>query len=82
MEMQMTDMSPLLTRIIDHACGPLAERIEQQRMPALMRVHPAVFARIRELRETEIANDYPLMFLGMELEADGGLPLEGFEFAD
>ena len=51
-------------------------------MPALMRVHPAVFARIRELCETEIANDYPLMFLGMELEADGGLPLEGFAFAD
>ena len=76
------EISPLLTVVIDRACGPLAERIERRRMPALMRVHPAVFARIRELRETEIANDYPLMFLGMELEADGALPLEGFEFAD
>jgi hypothetical protein len=76
------EVSPLLTIIIDRACGPLAERIEQRRMPALMRVHPAVFARVRELRETEIVNGYPLMFLGMELEADGGLALEGFEFAD
>ena len=80
--MPETEPSPQLTTIIDRACGPLAERIEQRRMPALMRVHPAVFARIRELRETEIANDYPLMFLGMELEADSGLPPEGFEFAD
>ncbi len=76
------EISPLLTIVIDRACGPLAERIEQRRMPALMRVHPAVFARIRELRETEIVNGYPLMFLGMELEADGALPLEGFAFAD
>ncbi len=76
------EISPLLTIIIDRACGPLAERIEQRRMPALMRVHPAVFARVRELRETEIVDGYPLMFLGMELEADGGLALEGFEFAD
>jgi hypothetical protein len=51
-------------------------------MPALMRVHPAVFARLRELRETEIVNGYPLMFLGMELEADDGLPLDCLEFAD
>ena len=76
------EISPLLTIIIDRACGPLAERIEQRRMPARMRVHPDVFARIRGLRETEMINGYPLMFLGMELEADGGLPLEGFEFAD
>jgi hypothetical protein len=76
------ERSPLLTIIIDRACGPLAQRIKQRRMPALMRVHPAVFARIRELRETEILNGYPLMFLGMELEPDGALPLEGFEFAD
>jgi hypothetical protein len=75
------EISPQLTMVIDRACGPLAERIEQRRMPALMRVHPVVFARIWELRQTEIANDYPLMFLGMELEADGGVPLEGFEFA-
>ena len=80
--MPIIEISPLLTRIIDYACGPLAERIEQRRMPALMRVHPDVFARIRELRETEIVNGYPLMFLGMELEADGALALEGFEFAD
>ena len=76
------EMSPLLTRIIDRACGPLAERIEQRRMPAVMRVHPAVFERIRELRAREIADNYPLMFLGMELVADSDLPLEGFAFAD
>jgi hypothetical protein len=76
------EMSPLLTTIIDRACGPLAERIEQRRMPALMRVHPAVFERIRELRAREIADNYPLMFLGMELAADSDLPLEGFAFAD
>jgi hypothetical protein len=76
------EKSPSLTTIIDRACGPLTERIEQRRMPAFMRVHPAVFERIQELRAREIADNYPLMFLGMELAADSGLPLEGFAFAD
>ena len=30
--------SPVLTRIIDHACGPLAERIDRSRMPSRMGV--------------------------------------------
>ena len=73
---------PLLTRLIDHACGPIAARLEQGRMPAVMRVHPAVFGHIREIRAHEIANGYPLMFLGMELTADASLPLEGFALVD
>jgi hypothetical protein len=76
------EISPLLSTILDRACGPLAERIEQGRTPALMRVHPAVFERIRALREREIADNDALMLLGIELAADADLPLEGFAFAD
>jgi hypothetical protein len=73
---------PILTRIIDQACGPLAERIEEQRMPAIMRVHPSVFGHIRDIRAREMADGYPLMFLGIELAPDARLPLEGFAFVD
>ena len=76
------ETSPVLTRLIDQACGPLAERLENGRMPAVMRVHPLVFNRIRDIRRREIADGYPLMFLGMELAADPGLPIEGFAFVD
>ena len=74
--------SPELTRLIDQACGPLAERLENGRLPALMRVHPQIFERIRDIRAREIADGYPLMFLGMELVEDAGLPVEGFAFVD
>ena len=73
---------PLLTPIIDHACGPLADRLENDRMPRGMRVHPEVFACIRELRERELADGLPLIFLGLELTADATLPRDGFAFAD
>jgi hypothetical protein len=76
------ETSPMLTRIIDQACGPLAERIEEQRMPAIMRVHPSVFGHIRDIRAGEVSDGYPLMFLGMELAPDARLPLEGFAFVD
>ena len=36
-------------------------------MPAIMRVHPSVFGHIRDIRAREVADGYPLMFLGMEL---------------
>lgn len=72
----------ILTRIIDQACGPLAQRIEEQRMPATMRVHPSVFGYIRNIRAREVADGYPLMFLGMELAPDARLPLDGFAFVD
>jgi hypothetical protein len=75
-------MSPILTRIIDQACGPLAKRIEEGSMPSAMRVHPTAFGYIRDIRAREIADGYPLMFLGMELLPDARLPLEGFAFVD
>jgi hypothetical protein len=74
--------TPMLTRIIDHACGPLAERIERSRIPSRMRVHPTVFECIKAIRSREIADGYPLMFLGMELVESENLPIEGFEFLD
>jgi len=51
-------------------------------MPAIMRVHPSVFGHIRDIRAREVADGYPLMFLGMELAPDARLPLEGFAFVD
>jgi hypothetical protein len=72
----------MLTRIIDRACGPLAERLEIKRLPSAMRVHPDVFACVREIRAREIADGYPLMFLGMELAPDANLALEEFAFVD
>jgi len=47
-----------------------------------MRVHPEVFACIRKLRERELANGLPLIFLGLELMPDATLPRDGFAFAD
>ncbi len=73
---------PFLTAIIDRACGPLSARLSEQRLPAIMRVNPKVFATVRSIRAREIADGYPLMFLGMELQSDAGLPLEGFTFVD
>jgi hypothetical protein len=73
---------PFLTGIIDQACGSLSDRPERDPFPRLMRVHPEVFASIRDIRAREIADGYPLIFLGMELVAEAGLPLEGFEFVD
>jgi hypothetical protein len=72
----------MLTRITDKACGPLAERIEQSRMPSKMRVNPAVFDSIQALRTREIADGYPLLFLGMELVASEAVPADDFEFVD
>lgn len=74
--------SPMLTRIIDRACGPLTERIERSRMPSRMLLHPATFACIEALREREVVDGYPLMFLGIELCASTTVALEGFEFED
>jgi hypothetical protein len=74
--------APLLTRIIDQACGPLTARLEGGGSPRLMRVHPEVFACVRDLRAREIADGYPLMFLGLELAPDATLPRDGFAFAD
>ena len=76
------ETSLVLTRLIDRACGPLAERIENGRMPHSMRVHPQILACIQGIRAQEIADGYPLMFLGMELTADDSLPLAEFSFAD
>lgn len=78
----MESSSLMLTRIIDRACGPLAARLERKRLPSAMRVHPDVFASIRSMRAREIADGYPLMFLGMELAPDAGLALEDFAFVD
>lgn len=78
----MEHAPPNLTTIIDRACGPLAERLNRKRLPSTMRVHPDVFACIRELRSREMADGYPLMFLGMELAPDAGLALDGFAFVD
>ena len=71
-----------LTRIIDEACGPLAAGLGGKRLPRLMRVHPEVFEVIRDIRARELADGYPLMFLGLELAPDAGLPRDGFAFAD
>jgi hypothetical protein len=73
---------PFLTRIIDQACGSLSGRPERRPLPRLMRVHPQVFASVTEIRAREIADGYPLIFLGMELVAEGSLPLEGFDFVE
>lgn len=78
----MESSSLMLTRIIDRACGPLSERLENKQLPSTMRVHPDVFACIRDIRAREIADGYPLMFLGMELSPDVGLALEDFAFVD
>jgi hypothetical protein len=71
-----------LTRIIDRACGPLAERLERRRLPAAMRVHPDVFDCVRELRAREMIDGYPLMFLGMELAPDATLGPDEFVFTN
>lgn len=74
--------SPLLTAVIDRACGPLAERIEQSRMPSRIRVHPSVFRCVEAIRAGRTADGQPLMFLGMELVEGETVPLDGFEFVD
>jgi hypothetical protein len=51
-------------------------------MPSKMRVNPAVFDCIRNLRTREIADGYPLLFLGMELVASEAVPADDFEFVD
>jgi hypothetical protein len=73
---------PLLTPLIDLACGPLAQRMERHRPPRLMRVHPEVFACVRDMRARELADGYPLIFLGLELAPEATLPIDGFEFVD
>jgi hypothetical protein len=76
-------MQPIrLTELIDQICPPLRERIAQSRMPREMRVHQSVFDCIRSIRAREIANGYPLMFLGMELSVSDKLPADGFELID
>jgi len=47
-----------------------------------MGVHPTVFECIKAIRSREIADGYPLMFLGMELVESENLPVDGFEFLD
>jgi hypothetical protein len=73
---------PLLTQIIDRACTPLVERIRHSRMPREMRVNPRVFDSISSIRAGEMADGYPLMFLGMELSASEAIPVDGFELID
>jgi hypothetical protein len=71
-----------LTPIIDRACGSLQARLDDNRPPRVMRVHPDVYAIVRELRARELADGYPLMFLGLELAPDALLPRDGFAFAN
>jgi hypothetical protein len=72
----------MLTRIIDGACGPLADLIERSRMPRRMRVHRAAFDAIAAIRAQETADGNPLMLLGMELAPSDLLSRESFEFED
>jgi hypothetical protein len=76
-------MSPLtLTRIIDSACGPFADRLAQARAPRRILVHPEAFAAIAGIRAREMADGLPLMLLGMELASAASVPVDGFEFED
>jgi hypothetical protein len=72
----------MLTLIIDHLCGPLAERIEQGRMPHRIRVNPEAFEAIAAIRARETADGQPLLLLGLELEPSASIAPDDFRFAD
>jgi hypothetical protein len=75
--------APVLTRIIDHACGPLRLRLERKEaLPRRMLVHPEAFDAIAAIRRQEVVDGLPLMLLGLELAAKETVPIDGFKFED
>ena len=75
--------APVLTRIIDHACGPLRERLERREAPPRrMLVHPDAFDVIAAIRRQEIVDGLPLMLLGLELAPAETVPMDGYAFED
>lgn len=69
-----------LNAVIDAACPPLVAMSDRDRLPETMFVHPAVHDAVARLRQRELDDGFPLMFLGMRLEPDASLPLDGFRF--
>ncbi|MFN3145611.1 MAG: hypothetical protein ACE368_10265 [Paracoccaceae bacterium] len=59
--------------ILDRACPAATQAERRGQLPARIFVNPAVYDRIAEIRRDEIANGYPLLLLGMYLEADASL---------
>jgi hypothetical protein len=75
--------APVLTRIIDRACGPLRERLERrQAPPRRMLVHPQAFDVVAGIRRQETVDGLPLMLLGLELAPAATVPIDGYAFED
>ena len=74
--------APVLTRIIDHACGPLLERLDRSKAPRRLLVHPDAFDAIAAIRAQEITDGLPLLLLGLELAPTESVPIDGYAFED
>ena len=87
--MQTTDQptekpvfAPVLTRIIDHACGPLLERLERSKAAPAPPRASGRFRRHRRHPRQEITDGLPLLLLGLELAPAETVPIDGYAFED
>jgi hypothetical protein len=70
-----------LNDILDAACPELVVLTARASLPETMFVNPSVYDVCAKLRASELDAGFPLMVLGLSLEADPALPVRGFRFA-
>jgi hypothetical protein len=70
-----------LNDILDAACPELVVLTARSKLPETMFVNPGVYDVFVKMRTRELDAGYPLMVLGMSLQPDPALPLDGFRFA-
>lgn len=58
---------------LDRASTELLRMEEQNRLPDGIRVHPALYEMMADIRRRELDEGYPLMVLGMAVEPDAAL---------
>ena len=56
--------------VVDNACTQISETWASGASAASLRVSPAVYTAVAAARPAEVAQDYPLMLLGLPLVAD------------
>jgi hypothetical protein len=70
-----------LNDLLDAACPELVVLTARSSLPETMFVNPEVYNLFSSMRASELDAGFPLMILGLSLQADPSLPLRGFRFA-
>lgn len=63
---------------LDRASTELLRLEEENRLPEGLQVHPAMYELMAGVRRRELADGYPLLVLGLPVEADEALSAQDY----